>query len=159
MMEAIAVPLQSPSAEPRPAFDYAAWAAKHAEQQRQDAGNPTQCDGVRMSSCTCAGTVQNLCVHLLTIDYRAVRSARKAPRTLRAPLERIDAGLAFAVLRWSRKHGHSVRPKLTAEQKTQLTECYALMVRSTICQGRMLVWTCFVLSCLLPSQGSCPRVV
>lgn len=45
------------------------------------------------------------------------------------PLERIDAGLAFAVSRWQRKHGRVMRRKLSAEQKTQLKECYALMVR------------------------------
>ncbi len=77
----------------------------------------------------CAGSVQTLQSQCEDRDRGADRSARKAPRTLRAPLERIDAGLAFAVLRWSRKHGHSVRPKLTAEQRAQLTECYALMVR------------------------------
>ena len=59
--------------------------------------------------------------------HHSVDSAGKAPRTLRLPLERIDAGLAFAVLRWQRRHGHVVRAKLTTEQKTQLRECYALM--------------------------------
>ena len=44
-------------------------------------------------------------------------------------MERIDAGLAFSISRWQRKHGCVLRRKLTREQRTQLKECYTLMVR------------------------------
>ena len=70
-------------------------------------------------------------------DANSTCRARRAPRHLHTATERIDAGLACSVSRWQRKHGCMPRPKLTTEQRTQLKECYALMVRTfAISAGR-----------------------
>ncbi|KAK9811815.1 hypothetical protein WJX72_010716 [[Myrmecia] bisecta] len=54
-------------------------------------------------------------------------SARPAPRSSHATLDKVDSALAITVAIWLRKHGRTMKPKLSEQQKRQLKMCFSMM--------------------------------
>eukprot|EP00199_Chlamydomonas_sp_CCMP681_P005315 CAMPEP_0119111754 /NCGR_PEP_ID=MMETSP1180-20130426/37174_1 /TAXON_ID=3052 ORGANISM="Chlamydomonas cf sp, Strain CCMP681" /NCGR_SAMPLE_ID=MMETSP1180 /ASSEMBLY_ACC=CAM_ASM_000741 /LENGTH=108 /DNA_ID=CAMNT_0007098917 /DNA_START=134 /DNA_END=457 /DNA_ORIENTATION=+ len=61
------------------------------------------------------------------VDEEQEGADGEMPHSTRRDVAAVNSSLATSICHWMKKHGKTVRPKLSSEQKQQLRECFELM--------------------------------